>query len=286
MSERLQSTIHGDGQATTAPVAPDQRALRGPFDIVGDVHGCFEELHELLAKLGYHVPQQVDQLSAQQIAAPEGRRVVFVGDFVDRGPRSMMVLKLVMTMVESGHALAVLGNHDDKFWRWLQGRKVSVAHGLAGTIAEFEQEPSSMRAKLLTFFATLPAHLWLDSGRLVVAHAGIQEAMLGKTSKQVRQFCLYGDTGGERDSAGLPIRYHWAAGYRGKTAIIYGHTAVPKADWVNQTLCIDTGCCFGGQLTALRWPERDIVSVAARKEYTPRLRPLGHPPVRPHRTHR
>lgn len=270
----------------TQQIAADQRALPGRFDIIGDVHGCYEELHQLLTVLGYALPKPLDDSNSEQIRAPSGRRAIFVGDFVDRGANSMSALKIVMAMVHSGHALAVLGNHDDKFWRWLKGNKVSKTHGLDGTIADFEHEPDAMREKLINFFDALPTYLWLDDGKLAVAHAGILEEMLGQSGGHVRRFCLYGDTEGERDANGLPIRYHWAAGYRGKTTIVYGHTPLPKVGWVNETLCIDTGCCFGGALTALRWPEREIVSVEAAKEYTPRKRPFGHPPIRPHRTAR
>ena len=194
------------------PIATDQRALTGPFDIIGDVHGCHMELQQLLTQLGYDLPKHIDDSTVDQIRAPSGRRAVFVGDFVDRGANSMTVLKIVIAMVEGGHALAVLGNHDDKFWRWLKGNKVSTTHGLDGTIADFAREPASMRDKLMAFFESLPVYLWLDGGKLAVAHAGILDDMLGQSGGRVRRFCLYGDTEGERDDTGLPIRYHWAAG--------------------------------------------------------------------------
>ncbi len=261
-------------------IDPDQRALRGPFDIIGDVHGCYRELQELLDKLGYQVPDDPNQATPSTVRAPDGRRAIFVGDLVDRGADSMASLKIVMAFVEAGEALCVLGNHDDKFRRWLQGRDVSVKHGLEGTIEDFKREPAYMRDKLLAFLSWLPIYLWLDDGKLVVVHAGILDEMLGRTNSRVRRFCLYGDTEGERDALGLPIRYHWAADYRGEATVVYGHTPLPEADWVNNTLCIDTGCCFGGALTALRWPEREIVSVEAMKVYSARLRALGHPKVR------
>lgn len=281
MSQKTEKDFDLNQYATST----DQRHLTGPFDIIGDVHGCFSELCTLLRKLGYQVPADVADVGGKNVVAPQGRRAIFVGDLVDRGPGSMPVLRLVMDMVEAGQALSVMGNHDDRFRRWLKGNKVGMTHGLEGTIAEFEHEPATARAKLLNFLNALPLYLWLDKGNLVVAHAGIKEDMLGKPAEgYVRSFCLYGDTEGTRDAAGLPVRYHWAAGYRGKTTVVYGHTPLPKVGWVNNTLCLDTGCCFGGALTALRWPERDIVSVAAETEYTPRLRPLGHPPVRPNRS--
>ena len=131
------------------------------------------------------------------------------------------------------------------------------------------------------FIDGLVSHLWLDGGRLVVAHAGIREEMIGRSSGAVREFCLYGETTGETDEFGLPVRYNWASEYRGSTAVVYGHTPVVNAEWLNNTICIDTGCVFGGKLTALRWPEREIVSVQAAHVYTMPVRPFGHPPPRP-----
>jgi protein phosphatase len=260
----------------------DRRDDRGPFDIIGDVHGCAGELEALLLRLGYSVRWSgVPGDVRVDVTAPSGRRAVLVGDLVDRGPRAPDVLRIVMGMVASGAALAVPGNHDVKFARWLDGKSVAPTHGLDRTIAQFEAESKAFRSAVQRFFSALPIYVWLDGGRLAVAHAGIKEEMLGRTSGDVRRFCLYGETSGETDKFGLPIRYHWAADYRGKTAIVYGHTPVPDADWVNTTICIDTGCCFGGKLTALRWPEREILSVAAERVYTVPVRPFGHPPPRP-----
>jgi hypothetical protein len=260
----------------------DRRSDSGPFDIIGDVHGCAGELEALLVKLGYDVAWHGAPGSVQvAVTPPAGRRAVFVGDLVDRGPRAPDVLRIVMGMVESGAAFAVPGNHDVKFQRWLDGKDVKPTHGLDRTIAQFEPEPKAFRSAVRAFFKALPIYLWLDGGRLAVAHAGIKEEMLGRVSGEIRRFCLYGETSGETDKFGLPIRYHWAAEYRGRTAVVYGHTPVPDADWVNNTICLDTGCCFGGKLTALRWPEREIVTVAAADIYTMPVRPFGHPPPRP-----
>ncbi|MGE0024491.1 MAG: metallophosphoesterase [Hyphomicrobium sp.] len=260
----------------------DRRGDAGPFDIIGDVHGCAGELDALLVKLGYRVQWSgVPGDARVAVTPPAGRRAVFVGDLVDRGPRSPDVLRIVMSMVEAGTGLCVPGNHDDKFRRWLDGSNVKATHGLDRTIAQFETEPKAFRVAVRNFIKGLPIYLWLDGGRLAVAHAGLKEEMLGRLSGELRRFCLYGETSGETDKFGLPIRYHWAAEYKGATAIVYGHTPVPDADWVRGTICIDTGCCFGGKLTALRWPEREIVSVPAQDIYTMPVRPFGHPPVRP-----
>lgn len=265
-----------------APLPPDRRREHGPFDMIGDIHGCADELEELLARLGYRVRYEGrgDDRRAE-VMPPAGRRAIFVGDFVDRGPRSPDVMRIAMAMVEQGHALAVPGNHDVKFLKWLRGANVRLTHGLDLTVAQFEEESGPFRDRVREFLLGLPHHLWLEGGRLVVAHAGILQEMIGRASESVREFCLYGDTDGETDATGLVVRYHWAAAYRGESAIIYGHTPVPDAEWVNNTLCIDTGCVFGGRLTALRWPEREVVSVPALRMYAKPGRPFGHPPVRP-----
>ncbi len=258
---------------------PDLRHIQGPFDIIGDVHGCATELIELLTRLGYQIRLSgVGDGRRAHVRAPAGRRPVFVGDLVDRGPASPDVLRIVMALSSECHGLCVPGNHDVKFVRWLQGRQVSLTHGLEQTARQFEGESQAFRSHVRTFLEKLPIHLWLDGGTLAVAHAGITEPMLGRDNDKIRSFCLYGETSGEQDQFGLPIRYHWAADYAGSTAIVYGHTPVPEAEWVNGTLCIDTGCCFGGALSALRWPEREIVSVPARQTYAEKRRPFGHPP--------
>jgi protein phosphatase len=255
---------------------PDRRDEAGPFDIVGDVHGCADELVALLGRLGYGVHLSgTGESRHTRVTAPPGRRAIFVGDFVDRGPRPTDVLRIAMAMLEGGQALAVLGNHDSKLMRWLEGRHVQLTHGLAETVGQMQAEPEPFRQQVKAFLEGLPYHLWLDGGRLAVAHAGIREHMLGHTSGAIRAFCLYGDTTGEKDDYGLPVRRNWAAHYRGSTAIVYGHTPLPEARWQNNTVCLDTGCCFGGKLTALRWLERELISVPAARAYAEPARPLG-----------
>lgn len=256
------------------PLWTDRRGDSGPFDIIGDVHGCAGELETLLAKLGYGVTWYDDADGrGASIMAPHGRKLVFAGDLVDRGPRSPDVLRLVMAAIAAG-GYAVQGNHDNKLQRWMEGRKVTVSHGLEESIAQFSTETDAFRAKAKAFLFDLRSHYWLDGGKLAVAHAGIKETMIGRGSPEVRDFALYGETTGETDSFGLPVRANWAAAYRGKTSVVYGHVPVHAAEWVNNTICIDTGCVFGGALTALRWPEKELVSVPAeRMHYAPLLPP-------------
>jgi protein phosphatase len=251
----------------------DRREDPGPFDVIGDVHGCRIELEELLGALGYDLHRD-EQGRAVDAEHPAGRRAVFVGDLVDRGPDSPGVLRLVMGMVAAGHALCVPGNHENKLVRALRGRNVQVTHGLERTLAQLEAEDEGFRRAVEEFCSGLVSHYVLDGGALVVAHAGLKESLQGRSSARVRDFALYGETTGETDEFGLPVRYPWATEYRGRATVLYGHTPVPTPEWVNNTLCLDTGCVFGGRLTALRYPERELVSVAARQTYYEPARPF------------
>ncbi|MFB4295582.1 polynucleotide kinase-phosphatase [Actinomadura sp. NTSP31] len=252
----------------------DRRELTGPFDIVGDVHGCRAELEELLGDLGYGIERDAQGL-AVDANHPGGRTAVFVGDLVDRGPDSPGVVRLVKGMVEAGNALCVSGNHEAKLVRALRGRQVRLSHGLAESMEQFGAEPEEFRDGALRFMDGLISHYVLDGGRLVVAHAGLKEDYHGRASGRVRSFALYGDTTGETDEYGLPVRYPWARDYRGKAMVVYGHTPVPDAEWINNTICLDTGAVFGGKLTALRYPERELVSVPAHQVWYEPARPLG-----------
>jgi protein phosphatase len=261
---------------TRQPLWTDKRGDHGPFDIIGDVHGCADELQALLIKLGYRVEWADDGGDRKvDVTHPARRKVVFVGDLTDRGPNSPDALRIAMSMTAAGMAYAVQGNHDQKLERWLAGRKVKIAHGLQQTIDQLEGEGRSFCDSLPQFLGKLRSHVWLDGGRLAVAHAGLKEEMIGRGSGAVREFALYGETTGETDEFGLPVRADWAASYRGSTTVVYGHTPVLRADWVNNTICIDTGCVFGGKLTALRWPEKELVDVPAERTWFEPLRPLA-----------
>ncbi|OZG27493.1 polynucleotide kinase-phosphatase [Williamsia sp. 1138] len=254
----------------------DQREQHGPFDVIGDVHGCREELETLLVSLGYVITRDG---SGRPVDAshPAGRRAIFVGDLVDRGPDSPGVLRLVMGMVRSGSALCVSGNHEAKLVRALGRKDVKPTHGLQETLDQLASEDESFVSDVRRFCDGLVAHYVLDDGKLVVAHAGLKEKYHGRASGRVRAFALYGDTSGETDEFGMPVRYPWADDYRGSAMVLYGHTPVPETEWINNTMCLDTGCVFGGALTALRYPEREVVSVPATATHYEPVRPLAPP---------
>ena len=248
----------------------------GPFDIIGDVHGCFDELVILLERLGYEFGGRPGAGGEHgfTVTHPQARKAVFLGDLVDRGPGVARVIRLVMNMVRDGTALCVAGNHESKLVRKLRGRNVQISHGLAESLEQLEMEPPEFRQRAEAFLDGLISHYVLDDGNLVVAHAGMKPEYQGRASARVRDFCLYGETTGETDEFGLPVRYNWAAEYRGRAAVVYGHTPVAEPAWLNNTINIDTGCVFGGELTALRYPEQELISVPAARVYYEPARPL------------
>ena len=242
----------------------------GPFDIIGDIHGCCNELEALLDKLGYVKSDGI-------YSHPEGRKAAFLGDFCDRGERNADVLRIVMDMVKSGSAIAVPGNHDVKLLKYLNGKKLNPTHGLDKTIAELDAKGDEFKAEVRAFIDGLISHYVLDDGRLVIAHAGVKQEFIGRGSAAVREFCLYGERTGEFDEYGLPVRLDWAADYRGRATVVFGHIAGREVKQVNHTFCIDTGCVFGGKLTAMRWPENEFVSVDAERQYYEPVKPLDEP---------
>jgi polynucleotide kinase-phosphatase len=277
---RLNSADGADAATISRqPLWTDRRADVGPFDIIGDLHGCAGELESLLAELGYVVAwSQADGERQVSVTPPDGRKAIFVGDLVDRGPRSPDVIRIAKAMSDAGSAYVVMGNHDRKLARFLAGRQVKIGHGLQQSIDQLMAESAAFREEARAFLDGLRSHYWLDRGSLAVAHAGLKEEMIGRGSGAVREFALYGETTGEIDEFGFPERRDWAADYRGPATVVYGHVATTEAEWVNNTICIDTGCVYGGRLTALRWPEKQLVSVPAEQVWYEPAKPFAPPP--------
>lgn len=258
-----------DIQMKRIKMASNKKESHGPFDIIGDVHGCYDELCELLIKLGYEVNKQEASASNKQ-----GRKVIFLGDLVDRGPGITQVLKLVMSMVDAGQAYSVLGNHDNKLLRKLHGSRVQIAHGLEETLEQLEGESEEFIRKVTAFLEGLVSHYVLDDGKLVVVHAGLKEKLHGRESNKVRDLAIYGETTGETDEYGFPVRLNWSRDYKGKALVVYGHTPQLNARMINHTINIDTGCVYGGKLTAFKYPEGELVEVEAKRIYYASPKPL------------
>jgi protein phosphatase len=256
------------------PLWNNKKTESGPFDIIGDIHGCYDELSELLIKLGYAV--DTEQCTA---TPPDGRKAVFLGDLCDRGPKNIEVLKLVMGMVQAGDAWCVAGNHDVKLLKKLKGANVQMTHGLDVTIEQLQGQSDEFITDVKNFIDSRISHYVFDEGKLVAAHAGLKEKYQGRGSGRVRDFCLYGETTGETDEYGLPIRLSWADNYRGRALVVYGHTPVPEVQYLNNTVCIDTGCVFGGKLSGYRYPEKEIIQVEAKREYYAPVKPFLDKPA-------
>jgi protein phosphatase len=263
-----------DAEIIRTPLWNNKKNEKGPFDIIGDIHGCYDELCELLSSLAYKV--DAEKCIAQP---PVNRKAVFLGDLCDRGPKNVEVIRLVMNMVQTGDAWCVAGNHDVKLLRKLKGSNVQLSHGLDRTVKELETQDEEFIAKVKGFLDGLISHYVFDDRKLVVAHAGLKEKYQGRGSGRVRDFCLYGDTTGEIDEYGLPVRLPWANEYHGKALVVYGHIPTPEVQILNNTACIDTGCVFGGKITAYRYPEKEIIQVKAKQEYYAPLKPFMDKPV-------
>jgi len=246
-------------QESTGPMEPNRPQVLGPFDIVGDIHGCADELDQLLELLGY----TANGADSNAISHPDGRRMLFLGDLVDRGPQIPRVVRRVMRMVRDGSAWCIRGNHEAQMLRHFDDASAPVAWGLEDTLEQLNREAPELRQQLDRFARQLPFHLVLDQGNLVIAHAGLPEQYHGKFDDTTNWFALYGSTPQDRDAWGHPRRLRWAQDYRGRAQVVYGHTPRDDPQWENRTLCVDTGCVYGGKLTALRYPEGEQVSVPA-----------------------
>ncbi|MFG6496373.1 bis(5'-nucleosyl)-tetraphosphatase PrpE [Fictibacillus sp. UD] len=236
------------------------------YDIIGDIHGCFKEYCELLTVLGYEWHNGLP-------VHKENRKLVFLGDLMDRGPESIKVMEHVYDLVQNELALYTPGNHCNKLYRYFLGRNVQIKHGLETTVAELEALSQDERTKVRNHFCSLyenaPLYLHLDDGKLVVAHAGIREDYVGQSHKKVKTFVLYGDITGETNPDGTPVRRDWAKKHSGRITIVYGHTPVEEVRHIQNTWNIDTGCVFGGKLSALRYPELESVSVPSSLPFVP-----------------
>ncbi|MFD1852108.1 bis(5'-nucleosyl)-tetraphosphatase PrpE [Oceanobacillus bengalensis] len=233
------------------------------IDVIGDVHGCLDELKDLFEALGYTLQEGI-------YIHPDRRIPVFVGDITDRGPNSLAVMELVYDMViVHKKAKYVPGNHCNKLYRFFLGNKVQQTHGLETTVAEYEALPTRkqkfIQKKFITLYEQAPLYIEIPEANAIVAHAGIREDLIGRNDKKVKTFVLYGDISGEFHPDGRPVRRDWAKHYQGDRWIVYGHTPVREPRIKNKTINIDTGCVFGNRLTAFRLPEEETMAVPSKQ---------------------
>lgn len=240
------------------------------LDMIGDIHGCFDEMILLLEKLGY---VSEDGLYTH----PDGRKLLSLGDIMSRGPKSLETMQFWQRHIEAGVAYMIDSNHGYKIARFLEGQKVTLRHGdelIEQELTTYEQQhgyvaTEGLKRKLTDMLRQAPSHYVLTKNSVpyaVAVHAGIRDRYIGKDSPRIRDFCRYGDVTGLTEN-GRPIRSDWYTEHQSPLLIIWGHDPQPKPLKINQTLNIDQGVVFGGALTALRYPEETVESVPAMQDY-------------------
>ncbi len=229
------------------------------YAVIGDSHGCFYELKELIEKIWEKYGKDTF--------------IISVGDNIDRGDYNLDTLNYCMELFEKGKFLEVQSNHMNKFVRWLKGNNVKVSYGLEKTINEFNSLSSSLkeklREKILSYWEKIPLYLIINNDT-VIAHAGIKDEFIGKADKKVRSFVLYGATTGRVLDNGFPERLDWTKWRKlneNSPKIVYGHQVFDEPYINNKCYGIDTGCVLGNKLTAYL-PQLDKFEfVKAKKEY-------------------
>ncbi len=240
------------------------------LDFIGDIHACFEELIELLKKLGYK--KNSDQLYEH----PDGRRLVFLGDIMSRGPYSLESMMVVMRQVKYGLAYMIDSNHGWKIARWLDGRPVSLKHGDEKVEAEFieyehqngQEKTIFLKNEIKNFLLQAPSHIVFsyNKERVVAVHAGIKDEFIGQENNKIKNYCRYGDVT-DFNPGGKPIRKEWYLHHKTNELIIWGHDPKPEPLEINNTINIDQGVVFGGKLTAFRYPEKEFVFQQSYSDY-------------------
>ncbi|MFY3791119.1 polynucleotide kinase-phosphatase [Ureibacillus sp. MALMAid1270] len=246
--------------------------LGNGIDIIGDIHGCYDEMIQLLEKLGY------EQNAEQYYIHPEGRKFLSLGDIMSRGPQSMKTMEFFLRHVNNGLAYMIDSNHGWKIARWLDGKNVTLSHGDELVEAEFRQyevthgteKADTLKYAIKDLLLKSPSHYVITKNgipTLVCTHAGMKDEFIGKQSFDISDFCRYGDNEG-LDDTGRPIRKDWTIHHKTNTLIVWGHDPKPKPLVINNTINIDQGVVFGGELTAFRYPEKEFVAIQATTDYS------------------
>lgn len=252
--------------------------LEKGLDVIGDIHGCMDEWLLLLEKLGYK--QSADDLYRH----PEGRKILSLGDIMSRGPRSLDSLLFFEAHIKAGLAYMIDSNHGWKIARWLDGRKVTLAHGdelVEEEFLEYERQHGSLatnrlKERIKNMLLDAPSHYVIrDQGSpmAVAVHAGIRDDYIGNHSPKIADYCRYGPVVGVQRN-GKPKRGDWTIHHHSPELIIWGHDPRPVAVEMQRTVNIDQGAVFGGDLTALRLPSKEIVQVASHDYAQAAINPL------------
>lgn len=251
---------------------PIEIEVKNGIDIIGDIHGCYQEFLKLLVKLGYEINEK------GYYVHPAGRKFLSLGDIMSRGPKSLETMQFFLRHVKKGLAYMIDSNHGWKIARWLEGKKVTLNHGDELVEEEFkhfkeqygEEHTLELKQSLKELLLNAPSHYILTKNHvptLVCTHAGIKDEFIGKQSIDISDFCRYGDVDGF-DEEGKPIRRDWSIHHKSNILIVWGHDPKPKPLIINNTINIDQGVVFGGELTAIRYPEKEYVSVQALENYS------------------
>ncbi len=227
------------------------------YDFIGDPHGCWEELVEMLTKLGYSLDDDLI------LSHPDNRKLVFVGDLVDRGPGIKNCMDLVIN--NPTNVLSVRGNHENKLSKFILKNNTKIRGGLEATLEQLEGLTEDEKKAYGEWALNLPPwiELEIDGKPVWVVHACLPKTL---DSKSVG-IAMYGIPIGY-DDKGFPARLDWAQNYKGSAMVIHGHDVIgDKPRLLNNVWNLDTGCVFGGYLTALSLPENKITQVKAKKKY-------------------
>lgn len=223
--------------------------------IIGDVHGCFDEVQDLLKKVRY------DSMND---------RIIFTGDIVDRGPKSKEIIEFV---VSTPNVHMIMGNHENKLIRYLRGNPVSITDGLQETIDQLapELKREANREELLFFLENLPYAIKLDDN-IYVVHGGIDPRFSVEAQKQ--NVVLYMRNHAPGKTFSDPTAPPWYEVERGEASkdqiILFGHNSKANTSNAINAVALDGGCVFGDELRAAIIDidgTRTIESVPARKQY-------------------
>jgi hypothetical protein len=214
--------------------------MSGRTIVIGDIHGCYDELLELLEK----------------VALGADDRVVCVGDLIVKGWKNREVLDFLMT---DKRFSSVLGNHDRVLMRHWRGEKVRLKKAHKKALAELEAD----RERYAAYLESLP--LALDTGSHLVVHAGVRPGvpLAEQSVEDLTELRTLGED--RRSREGTP----WYEVYEGEKTVLFGHWPAGELRRGPRALGIDTGCVYGYELTAYVIETEEVVRVQAHRAYDP-----------------